>query len=413
MLVEKYEALLKMQEQQQKQFRRKPEISSVTQPKHCMSLHDELEMSGIYDVDKRYLTDSEIEDENELVEQRKKVQNLKLNPTPSVKSTASSPGGEDVRHKGTQTEVLAALPGSFLCKISDGNDCQFSIYDDASPVESRFRKTPEYRQLFKEIFAVLKRAAEAKDEGESLPLLDDRLPCAAPAADAYQHSKVPPVTPAREDLPVIPTKAEVVHVVQRDEVEVKKEPGEAAAANVEEAPKAATVNQAENRPDVMAQLMQGVKFSVGPKKHVNSRCDQKGFASAHHVSPSPSPSHSRSTSSKRRAASKARKKRDRLTDSPNRSRERHQQKSNKPVDSVVDYLNACGGNSSDGDAQPAPIRRARPQSMFVFGTANSSVSSASQDVAKLKILEKSYAEVLRMGRGRKVSANKFSSFRES
>lgn len=62
-------------------------------------------------------------------------------------------------------------------------------------MESRFRKTPEYRQLFREIFAVLKRAAEAKDEGEKLPLLDDFTPICEEAP------KVPPVTPAKEDFP--------------------------------------------------------------------------------------------------------------------------------------------------------------------------------------------------------------------
>jgi hypothetical protein len=81
---------------------------------------------------------------------------------------------DDISNKSTQTEVKY-LPGAFLCTISDGEDCRFSIYDDASPVESRFRKTPEYRTLFREIFDVLKRAAEAKDEGEKLPLLDDTL----------------------------------------------------------------------------------------------------------------------------------------------------------------------------------------------------------------------------------------------
>lgn len=384
MLVEKYEALLTMQEQQQKQLRHKSSETnaSCSQVNRCMSLRDELQMSGnYYDADKRYQTDSEIEDENEpSAEQRKKGENAaQLNvavAAAAAKSTASSPGVEDIRHKGTQTEVLAALPGSFLCKISDGNDCQFSIYDDASPVESRFRKTPEYRQLFKEIFAVLKRAAEAKDEGESLPLLDDRLPVAA-AADAHQQPKVPPVTPAREDLPAIPVGEEIVADV----------PAEAA--------KPAEAAGNDSRPDIMKQLMEGVRFGGGaPKRHAN-RCEQKGLP--HYASPSPSPSHSRSTSSKRRAASKARKKRDRLTDSPNRSRERHQQKSNRPVE----------GDCGPADGQPG--RRARPQSMYVFGSANG--SSASQEVAKLKILEKSYAEVLRMGR--KANANKFASFAES
>lgn len=51
-----------------------------------------------------------------------------------------------------------------------------------------------YRHLFKEIFATLKKAAENKDEGEKLPLLDDTNPA----------FKVPPVTPAAEELPSFP-----------------------------------------------------------------------------------------------------------------------------------------------------------------------------------------------------------------
>lgn len=48
--------------------------------------------------------------------------------------------------------------------------------------------------MFKEIFATLKKAAENKDEGEKLPLLDDNNPA----------FKVPPVTPAVEELPSFP-----------------------------------------------------------------------------------------------------------------------------------------------------------------------------------------------------------------
>lgn len=88
----------------------------------------------------------------------------------SETETSSSGFSDEMSNKATQTE---GRTGSFLCSIADGEDCKFSIYDDNSPFESRFRKTPEYRQLFSEIFSVVKRAAEAKDEGEKLPLLDD------------------------------------------------------------------------------------------------------------------------------------------------------------------------------------------------------------------------------------------------
>lgn len=68
-----------------------------------------------------------------------------------------------------------------------------------------------YRHLFKEIFATLKKAAENKDEGEKLPLLDDTTP----------PFKVPPVTPAVEELPSFPeieTESVVSSVVSEQSV---------------------------------------------------------------------------------------------------------------------------------------------------------------------------------------------------
>lgn len=105
--------------------------------------------------------------------------------------TSSSGFSDETSHKHTQTDER---PGAFLCTIADGEDCKFTIYDDASPIDSRFRDRPKYRDLFREIFTVLKKAAENKDEGEQLPLLDDQQP-------ALVQVKVPPVTPAAEEQP--------------------------------------------------------------------------------------------------------------------------------------------------------------------------------------------------------------------
>lgn len=116
-------------------------------------------------------------------------------PTDFSEAETSSSGFQDeTSNKCTQTD---GRPGSFLCTIADGEDCRFSIYDDASPIDSRFRNRPEYRELFKEIFTVLKKAAENKDEGEELPLLDDRTP-------VKNAPKVPPVTPCNDTLPEFP-----------------------------------------------------------------------------------------------------------------------------------------------------------------------------------------------------------------
>jgi hypothetical protein len=97
---------------------------------------------------------------------------------------------EESMSKGTQTEE-GGPGGAFLCSISDGEDCRFSIYDEANALDSRFRKTPEYRKLFREIFDVLKRAAEAKEEGDTLPHLEDMTPI------SEIPPRAPPVTPAR------------------------------------------------------------------------------------------------------------------------------------------------------------------------------------------------------------------------
>lgn len=112
----------------------------------------------------------------------------------SEAETSSSGFADETSNKFTQTEE------TFLCTIADGED-KFSIYDDAvSSIDSRFRNRPEYRELFKEIFAILKKAAENKDDGEKLPLLDDTNPC----------FKVPPVTPAVEELPSFPDETESI-----------------------------------------------------------------------------------------------------------------------------------------------------------------------------------------------------------
>jgi len=170
-LVEKYQALLEVQRHCQ------PRRKDIT-PATCMSLQEELEMSGEFN--NFYPAASEVEvvtaPESTKTASRTKPENASKKPfsaTPtdfSEAETSSSGFSDETSNKATQTDDR---PGSFLCSIADGEDCKFSIYDDNSPFESRFRKTPEYRQLFSEIFSVLKRAAEAKDEGEKLPLLDD------------------------------------------------------------------------------------------------------------------------------------------------------------------------------------------------------------------------------------------------
>lgn len=130
--------------------------------------------------------------EKNIVKKHGKI--LAQTPTDFSEAETSSSGfSDETSNKATQTD---GPPGSFLCTIVDGAE-SISIYDDASPIESRFRNRPEYRALFKEIFTVLKKAAVNKDENEELPALDDNKPVAS-------TPKVPPVTPSMEAFPDFP-----------------------------------------------------------------------------------------------------------------------------------------------------------------------------------------------------------------
>lgn len=199
-LVEKYEALIEVQ--RQTHASRHMSISN-----NCLSLDEELRMSGDFNVFNRKEIES---DPEETDTDKKNSPNMQCNketnkghnkkvfsttPTDFSEAETSSSGfSDETSNKATQTDTIDPK-GAYLCSIKDGDDCRFSIYDDINTLESRFRKTPEYKQLFKEIFAVLKRAAENKDDGEPLPLLDDLTPV------SEVPPRVPPVTPAREEAP--------------------------------------------------------------------------------------------------------------------------------------------------------------------------------------------------------------------
>ncbi|XP_013146209.1 PREDICTED: uncharacterized protein LOC106109304 isoform X2 [Papilio polytes] len=197
-LVQKYEALLEVQLSQGKNNRKNKDGSLPAQNQSGpLSLQDELQTSGDYSQFNVKDTDEESghggSEEAHKDNQTKKTESTsrkKIIQTPdfSEAETSSSGFSDETSNKATQTE--RERPGSFLCTIADGEHYRFSIYDDVSPMDSRFRNRPEYRELFKEIFTILKKAAENKDEGERLPLLDDTT-----------AGKVPPVTPATEEQP--------------------------------------------------------------------------------------------------------------------------------------------------------------------------------------------------------------------
>ncbi|CAH0748047.1 unnamed protein product [Diatraea saccharalis] len=195
-LVEKYEALLEVQLSQVKNIRKNKQttLANLQTQSGPLSLQDELQTSGDYGHFSVKDTDEESghgeEAQKDTQQKKTEATSRKKIQTPdfSEAETSSSGFSDETSNKATQTE--RERPGSFLCTIADGEDYRFSIYDDVSPMDSRFRNRPEYRELFKEIFTILKKAAENKDEGEQLPLLDDTT-----------AGKVPPVTPAAEEPP--------------------------------------------------------------------------------------------------------------------------------------------------------------------------------------------------------------------
>lgn len=96
-----------------------------------------------------------------------KTPNLRTPTDFSEAETSSSGFADETSNKHTQTDE------ALVCTIADGED-KFSIYDDACTIDGHFGSRPQYRDLFKEIFAILKKAAVNKDEGEKLPLLDQQ-----------------------------------------------------------------------------------------------------------------------------------------------------------------------------------------------------------------------------------------------
>ncbi|XP_043464560.1 cerebellar degeneration-related protein 2 isoform X2 [Leptopilina heterotoma] len=142
--------------------------SKTTAQNTCLSLQEELRMSGEFNNFQNATTTTTIIESKEKSAKIKKS-GKKFSSTPtdfSEAETLSSGFSDETINKSTQTD---GRPGSLLCSIADGDNCKLSIYDDNSTFESRFNHTPEYRQIFSEIVSALKRAAEAKEESEKSP----------------------------------------------------------------------------------------------------------------------------------------------------------------------------------------------------------------------------------------------------
>lgn len=442
-LVDKYEALLKIQ-QKHNAFTstlmdQQKDGGQQQQQNHGISLHEELQMSGQFSsFNGNALTDSEDEDDAAAAAlmQRPLGGQVGIDGGARCKyseteTTSSSGFSDETSNKCTQTETF--FTGSFLCTISDGDDCRFSIYDDASPVESRFRKTPEYRQLFREIFAVLKRAAEAKDEGERLPLLQDteedenycggggehdnecdddsvgglKLRPEAVSSCSSAGPKVPPATPACENNPLMASILQQSEAADGDsslmQPQQQERQVEPSATGAEQAKchtqkrRRSTSRQVRScskpeadEPTVVVnddkqQLQQQPKQ---PQSAVNKQTRRQRDIIEELASTVKHKKHARHH---RKSASA-------------KSRDISHLMEFKWTDQVTRRQRSAADSSGSADDR-SPSHRA---TWCVPNDAESSAatqyaSAASQEVAKLKLLEKSYAEVLRL---RKPSSNR-------
>lgn len=375
-LVDKYEALLKIQ-QKHNAFTSTCAMPSSTKDNQNqgISLHEELQMSGQFSSFNG--NTSEDSDDDEVAVTGKRAADGGNGTTAAAAAqckysetdtTSSSGFSDETSNKCTQTAETAFVAGSYLCTISDGDDCRFRIYDDASPVESRFRKTPEYRQLFREIFAVLKRAAEAKDEGERLPLLqDDEIFCGRDLP--LMPPKVPPATPACEHNPLIAQTEDAAALADQRCPATASEHEDEQRQHEHEPPRDADgrgrpePEQTRRRRDIIEELASAVKH----KKH------------ARHRKPA-SRQQSRDISHLMDF-----KWSDQVTRRP-RDRAGDRTSSHLAAASVAAAWCAPEDGGEDAATSDSPGREPAP----------SYASSASQEVAKLKLLEKSYAEVLRL-----------------
>lgn len=181
-LVEKYERLLEVQNVSI--HRKSHDVKTADGSDAPKSLHEELLTSGDFSsFNTKYTTDS-----------LKKTASGERHKTPtdfSEAETTSSGFSDETSTKATQTEDNN--PASFMFSIAEGEECKFSlsIYDEAVPIDNRFKDRPQYRDLFKEIFTVLKKAAENKEEGDKLPLLDEEKVEEAEKDAAYNGSSQP------------------------------------------------------------------------------------------------------------------------------------------------------------------------------------------------------------------------------
>ncbi|CAD1473839.1 unnamed protein product, partial [Heterotrigona itama] len=384
-LVEKYQALLEVQ--RRSALRRK---DSVPTP---MSLQEELEMSGEFNSFQNPASEAEIQQEPAKSASgngggggggtRAKAETcgkkiFSATPTDFSEAETSSSGfSDETSNKATQTE---GRPGSFLCSIADGEDCKFSIYDDNSPFESRFRKTPEYRQLFSEIFSVLKRAAEAKDEGEKLPLLDD-------STSTSNNSQLQSSILLQEDVPS-ETTDDNQSIASSMFSSAVSEPPYRVQVPVSSNETIATA-QVKTRNDIIRDTNRTdyIAFNYKKKlskKHTSRKLTYNDRPTTPDVIPTTNPKFLPSKSS---SGGKKKFRPFTATDQNNGS-----------ICNGYSYANKTRESPNSGKLQSNNVhqRNSNDQHNNSFEYRDYKPSTASEEVARLKRLEMSYAEVLRL-----------------
>lgn len=222
----KYEALVEIQRNSRQKM-----------PQQPMSLQEELNSADFSSLNTKFTVDDE-----------KKLGARHKTPTDfSEVETTSSGYSDEISTKATQTDN-----SSFLFTIVDGEHGKFSIYDEAASaappqIDTRFRERPQYRELFKEIFTVLKKAAENKEEGDALPLLDDNEKSAP-----QEESKVPPVTPAAEHPPCdFDTQSIMSSAISENSIAVSECITKSERKKAKSYKKQAVKDEIENRPPVV------------------------------------------------------------------------------------------------------------------------------------------------------------------
>lgn len=376
------------------------QVAEVTTPVDApRSLQDELLNSGDFSsFNTKYTSDDE-----------KKTSTGARHKTPtdfSETETTSSGFSDETSTKATQTDD--SNPASFLFSIADGEDCKFSlnIYEDAAPIESRFRDRPRYRELFKEIFTVLKKAAENKDDGDKLPLLDDEVESVVECSNSLQ------VTPSTEDVPCdFDLQSVMSSAISENSFAISECITKTERKKVKSHKKQAAKDELENKPPSVVQMVAGKLvtpynrvaldlMALNAKKRARrSRQrskDKYGSGRDSSVCSNASSISNHATTSAATQDNDSSEGGDASTLTRNKRGRRHRE--------LIQTFSTLGASEWNGDSITVYNRNSKVKNPSNFycrpNTDNTSEiefkhSAASHELKKLKKLDLSYAEVLR------------------